>query len=108
MSASQEQCFLDVISRETQKLMNLKNMFNIEQEKLHNERKVKDRAPFYVNSGVGENEKREQLNFQIEVERETEEKRALLQAVISEAAASGHPLPPSFIKLMQSQNCKQF
>lgn len=104
MSASQEQCFLDVISRETQKLMNLRNLYNLEQEKLHNERKAKDRAPFYVKGDAAERERRDQFIFQKEIERETEEKRSLLQAVISEAASSGYPLPPSLIKLMNSQN----
>lgn len=107
MSAAQNQCFLDVISRETQKLMSLKHLYSLEQAKLHNDRKVKDRAPFYVDNGDTEKEdRREQFDFQLEIERDTNEKRALLQAVISEAAASGHPLPPSFIKLMQSQNSK--
>lgn len=107
MSASQQQCFLDVISRETKKLMNLRNAYNLEQEKLHNERKCRDRAPFYVkDDDAAHKERRDQLMFQLEIERETEEKRSLLQAVISEAASSGNPLPPSFIKLMESQNCK--
>ena len=106
MSASQEQCFLDVISRETQKLMNLRSVYALEQEKRHNERKAKDRAPFYRSNDNADKERKEQLEFEREVENDSQEKRALLQAVISEAAASGNPLPPSFIKLMQSQNSK--
>lgn len=104
MSASQEQCFLDVISRETQKLMNLRSMYNLEQEKLHNERKVKDRAPFYVHDDSAEKDKRDQYEFQLQMRRESEEKKSLLQDVISEATSSGFQLPPSFIKLMSNQN----
>ena len=106
MSASQEQCFLDVISRETKKLMNLRNTFNLEQEKLHHERKVKGRSPFYVHDDTADKERRERLNFQLEIEREAEEKKSLLEAAIREAASSGFPFPPSFVKLMESQNGK--
>lgn len=106
MSAAQEQCFLDVISRETTKLMNLKNTLNLEQEKIHTDAKVKDRAPFYVRDESDDKDKREQIQFMREIQRERDEKQCLLQAVISEAAASGFPLTPSFIKLMENQNCK--
>lgn len=104
MSASQEQCFLDVITRETQKLMHLRSTYNLEQEKLHNERKLKDRAPFYVHDDSAEKDRRDQLNFQLQMSREAEEKKSLLQAVVGEATSSGFQLPPSFIKLMSSQN----
>lgn len=106
MSSAQQQCFLDVISRETQKLMNLKSTYNSEQQKIHQEKKAMEKAPFYEKDNAADIEKREQLKFDLEIQQEAEEKQALLQAVISEAAAGGHPLPPSLIKLMHSQNCK--
>lgn len=107
MSSAQQQCFLDVISRETDKLMNLKSTYSVEQERLHQVKKVKERAPFYEKDDGPEKEKREQMQFDLEIKRDSEEKKALLQAVIAESAAGGHPLPPSLIKLMHSQNSNE-
>lgn len=107
MSTSQQQCFLDVISRETEKLMNLKKALSIDQEKQHHIKKVKDRAPFYANDATASKERTEQREFEAEIDREAQEKNALLQAVINDYAESGHPLPPSMIKLMHSNNGKK-
>lgn len=94
-----------MISRETAKLLILKSKHSEEKEKTHHENKVKERAPFYHNKPYN-NERQEHFEFMLELEREAEEKHSLLQDAVREAALSGFPFPPSFVKLMHSHNGK--
>lgn len=97
----QQQKFYDKISVEYEKLKNLKKIYQIEmdEEDMTNQN----------NSGSDTNEireKRDKLDFLRECKEDEEEKKHLLQAVIMESAAAGFPMPPSMIKLMNSQNSK--
>lgn len=85
--------------------MNLKNTLKLEQEKTHNNKKAKERAPFYVKDDTAEKQQREALQLQREINQDKEEKKSLLEAAVKEASESGFPFPPSFVKLMESQNC---
>lgn len=99
-----QQCFYDVITRESEKLVGLNNSYEIEMEQRSKEKHVKEKRVPYYNEQAVVNETRERLAFQEELEKEAKEKELLLQATINEAKNSGYPLPPSLIRLMNSQN----
>lgn len=103
MSIEMQQQFYDLITRESEKLANLRNVYNVlaqDQEKIIPNKESED-------SIAAEKEKRERLQFEEEMRKEAEEKQILLQAVINESAESGYPLPKSMIKLLHSQNGKK-
>lgn len=99
MSVADEQHYLDIIANETEKKKSLLKIKELEAEE--NENRFPPAKPTQDNEL-----ERKQLEFQAECQREAEEKKALLQAVIAESKASGNPLPPSLIKLMHHNNCK--
>lgn len=98
-----QQRFYDSISTETEKLQNLRNSHNAFMEQRKKEKSLKQRNP-YINDEAAENEKREKMENEEEIRRDAEEKKLLVQAVINEANASGFPMPPSLVKLLQSNN----
>lgn len=66
---------------------------------------MKEKHP-YRNADAEENERRERIDFQEEIEREAQEKQTLLQCIVNEEEATGYPLPPSMVKLLHSNNGK--
>lgn len=68
--------------------------------------KEKEKPPItpYCNKEAEENERLEKIRFEEEIKKEAEQKSLLLQAVVNEAASSGFPMPPSLVKLLQSNN----
>lgn len=103
MSVEEEQKYLDVITSETEKKKNFANVRDVEIK----DGKEKEKRSSAPPQSADDIEKRN-LEFKIECEREAAEKKALLQAVISESAAAGNPLPPSLIKLLHHSNRKLF
>lgn len=100
LSVAVEQQYLDIIANETEKKKSLLKVKQLEVEE-HTEKCLPPPKP------IKDPElERKQLEFEAECQREANEKKALLQAVIAESAASGNPLPPSLIKLMHHNNCK--
>lgn len=51
-----------------------------------------------------ERQKVDELSLKIKLQIEARQNRDLLQAVIAESKASGFPMPPSLIKLLNSTN----
>lgn len=92
MTNEAEQRILDVISLETKKKKNLD--LTLELERAH-EPKGKPSVP-----NCHENTAAKMSSEQDESQRETEERRYLIQSVINEASAGGNPIPPSLIKLL--------
>ena len=103
MSLSEQQAFYDEITNETEKLALLKSSYNVELDQRSKRKQLKARNPYH-NEIAEDNERREKLNFQEEIERESMEKKSLVQAIQNEAAATGYPLPPSLVKLLHSNN----
>ena len=100
-----QQHFYDLISRESGKLVNLKNMYNVDLE--HKKKQIQMEHVPCPEEIAAENERREKLQFDEEIRKEAEEKQLLLQAIINESAASGCPIPKSLIQLLHSQNGKK-
>ena len=94
LSMAQQQCFLDSISRDSEKLMVLTKCYSVDQELQSKAKRMREQR-MYCNVDAEEKERREQQEFQEELEREAEEKNMLLQCVINEAASAGYPLPAS-------------
>lgn len=97
LSMAMQQQFYDLISRETAKLVHLRNSYDV----VMSERGKKKPAS---NEQAVANELMEQQQFEEDMKKESEEKKLLLQNVINESAASGFPLPKSMIKLLHSHN----
>lgn len=105
MSPEEQQFHYDRLSRETEKLIHLRETQKIERE---NNKKVQD-----IEKKKGEKEKkkkeedaheRDQIAAEMEVTKDTEKRKHLLQAVISDSVASGFPIPRSLMELLQSMN----
>lgn len=101
MTIEEEQKYLDLITNETQKMVNLDKNLSIEIEE---QEKIKNN----LNKSLDQKSKGapcvEFLDAQIEYQQELEEKKSLLLAVVNEAMAAGAPLTPSFVKLLNSLN----
>lgn len=97
----QEQLLLDRITSESSKLQKLKESYIFE-EKTGEKKKMSDDAE----EQLAETEKKrsQELESHIRIQLEAQQSRSLLQAVISESKASGFPMPPSLIKLLNSTN----
>lgn len=102
MSLHDEQKYLDVISNETEKKKNFLKIRNLEVE----DDQPPEKLPPHPHNDL-ELEKH-QLEFQAQCQREAEEKKSLLSAVIAESKASGTPLPSSLIKLLHHNNGKRY
>lgn len=102
MSIEMQQQFYDLITRESEKLVNLRNVSCI----LDQDQNEVIPSKQNEENIAAEKEKKDRLQFEEEMRKEAEEKQLLLQAVINEAQESGYPLPKSMIKLLHSQNGK--
>lgn len=87
--------------------MHLKNSLEIEQEQQIKEKEMIGNKPFLFNNDAIENERRQKEQFMLELQQEEQEKKLLLQAIINESESAGYPLPPSLIKLLNSNNGKK-
>ena len=99
-----QQSFYDLITRESEKLRNLNNMLSVCKDYSKKENNIQYRQD--QDKIAAENERKEKMRFEEELEREVQEKKSLLQAIINESAESGTPLPPSLIKLLHSNSGK--
>lgn len=106
MSEWQQQAFYDEITNETEKLALLKSSYNVELDQRSRRKKIKEKNPHSRDDEAEELARRERIDFLEEVEREAQEKNSLLQCIINEAEDSGYPLPPSLIRLLNSNNGK--
>ena len=96
-----QQKIYDFLTVESEKLQNLKKTIELDkkQEAMRDDNNNSANNP-------EEREKLEKIATQREYETDMMEKQYLLQAIIEESSASGHPLPPSLIKLLHSNNSK--
>ena len=96
MSLAEQQKMLDLITRESKKMKSLDENLSLE---------IEQEEDLQIELQKGNEKKKEKnINDPHEELNDAEEKQALLQAVISEAAAAGTPLTPSFIKLLNNMN----
>lgn len=101
MSCEEEQQFLNVITNASTKLDTLRKILSMEELKKNKEK----REQAFTSTDATE-ENYDELEFQRQCQKEADERKSLLQALISESEAAGFPLPPSLIKLLHSTNCK--
>ena len=105
MTFDEEQDVLAAITNETAKLKRLKETHDLELKQMKNTKKAPNASEIADKLCQ---ERKEKLDHDLLSKRESEEKRHLLQAVISEAEESGFPMPPSLIKLLNHTNGKFF
>ena len=97
LSVEKEQQLLDLITCETQKLKNLDKNLTLEIAQETEQQKHMKAA-----IEVGKSKSSVNSENKDDDEKDAEEKRALLQAVISEAQAAGSPMTPSLVKLLNN------
>lgn len=97
-----QQSFYDLITRESEKIVSLRDMYTVDVEKKRKDERLQRLQD--ENHVAAENEKKERIRFEEEMKKEALEKKMLLQDIINEANESGYPLPPSLIKLLHGNN----
>lgn len=98
---------MDVITVESSKLKKLKESYALElqqdaDDSIHGNADDDE----ITSKQIKEKQRVDDLEFQIQCQLEAKNNRSLLQCVVSEAKASGYPMPPSLIKLLNSTNGK--
>lgn len=104
MTMEDQQHHLDIISCESNKLSNFKKILAIEKQQVSIARKKNNACADASKTDRDQQDEADKIQFQMECTREAEERRSLLQAVVSECQASGFKMPPSLIKLLHYNN----
>lgn len=96
---------MDLITVESTKLQKLKETYALETKQATRSQKGSPKEDI-VSKEMREKKRVDDLEFQIQCQLEAKNNRSLLQCVVAEAKASGYPMPPSLIKLLNSTNGK--
>lgn len=111
MPLTEQQSYVDKITRETAKLSSLKKALECDDEKNQSNKcspATTTATTTEKQTDLDNEDRAEKVRFEIEMKKEAEERRGLLQAIISESQASGFPIPPSLIRLLNSNNGNYF